>query len=329
MGEVIAVFIEGGNRQQVVLIRQVDDMDQGNGGGVLDSGIRVEGELLGDKAADVGDVGVQLQAAHIATGAPGSNKVDSGMADFSTLPPVAMVQVVVEHQTGADAVLQVDIQEVGDFFSAAVHLFTQGAGVTVVDEKGRQAGVLFHLPDNGKVLYPPKIGRVQQNAGGGVQGADAGDAHRQKGTAGALPQGVHTGKEDAQQVFGILQLGGALGDAVQDVSGQVPQHHLVQASFDKDADDFGGAGREGQGCGDAAVGGLPGGGALLLGDNPQLQQLRDDVRHRHFGKVGDFRQVDAGKPRLGGDKFQKKQEVFLLQSLDADTDVAGHGTTSL
>ena len=98
MGEVIAVFIEGGNRQQVVLIRQVDDMDQGNGGGVLDSGIRVEGELLGDKAADVGDVGVQLQAAHIATGAPGSNKVDSGMADFSTLPPVAMVQVVVEHR---------------------------------------------------------------------------------------------------------------------------------------------------------------------------------------------------------------------------------------
>ena len=45
-------------------------------------------------------------------------------------------------------------------------------------------------------------------------------------------------------------------------------NHLVQASFDKDADDFGGAGREGQGCGDAAVGGLPGGGALLPGDNP-------------------------------------------------------------
>ncbi len=80
MGQIIAIFVQGGYRQQVVLVSKVYDVHKGNIKRVGNTRIWIKRCLLLYVVAHIGNVGVHFKTAHIPAGALGTDEIDGAMA---------------------------------------------------------------------------------------------------------------------------------------------------------------------------------------------------------------------------------------------------------
>ena len=192
-------------------------------GDVLDRRVVARGEAPGELAAgmplrrlerlrdDGSRARHRLEAPEPAAPALDAVVDDRGVADLARAEPVALEQLAAEHDPRADAVADLDRDEVGRPAADVEQVLAHGRGARVVGDEGGEPGPLGQEAAQREVL-PVEVDGPADLAVGGVDEARGPDA-------------------DAQEAAG-----GCLGDELVDEPLDRPQRGLAVATLDRHLD---------------------------------------------------------------------------------------------
>lgn len=105
-------------------------------------------------------IGIEIQASSVSAGALWPVEVNGCVANLPALSGIAVIERVVQNESGSDPVHDMEISKIRNGYPLAEELFGKSTCRCVVDKKDGKPGNFFDLRDNGKVCNSVKIGRI-------------------------------------------------------------------------------------------------------------------------------------------------------------------------